>query len=238
MAKLNDLTVKIELSDQNNPVESRTFKVTEFRAAEKDGKPVLEGLASVFGQYSEDLGGFVEIIEPGFFDGVMADDVRSLWNHNPDYVLGRTKSGTLELEQREDGLFQRTYPPVVEPESAQWAKDLMVSIRRGDVDQMSFGFIVKSTFRGDPEDGDEWYVLGDKVIRRLKKGGAKQLLDVSPVTYPAYPQTSVSANTRSRFESFQESLRNGQEPEAQGKADERQEPLDLLQRRLDLVSKD
>lgn len=219
-------------------IEHRTFKVSEFRAADKDGKPVLEGLASVFNQYSEDLGGFVEIIEPGFFDAVLGDDVRSLWNHNPDYVLGRTKSGTLEIEQREDGLFQRTYPPVIEPDAAQWAKDLLVSIRRGDVDQMSFGFIVKSTYRGDPEDGDEWYVLGDKIIRRLKKGGAKQLLDVSPVTYPAYPQTSVSASTRSRFEQFQESLHNGQAPNEEGEANGRQEPLDILQRRLELASKE
>lgn len=217
-------------------IERRTVRVKELRAATKDDKPVLEGLASVFNEYSEDLGGFVEIIEPGFFDDVLDNDVRSLLNHDSNFVLGRTKSGTLEIEQTKEGLFQRTYPPVVEPEVAQWAKDLMVSIRRGDIDQMSFGFITKSTFRGDPVDGDEWSVLGDKVIRRLKKGGAKELLDVSVVTYPAYPQTSVSASTRSRFEEFEKSL-HGQEP-PQGGQDERQAPLDILQRRLDLASKD
>lgn len=217
-------------------IERRTVHMKELRAATKDDKPVLEGLASVFGEYSEDLGGFVEIIEPGFFDEVLNNDVRSLMNHDPNYVLGRTKSGTLEIEQREDGLFQRTYPPVVEPEAARWAQDLMVSIRRGDIDQMSFGFIVKSTYRGDPVDGDEWYVLGDKIIRRLKKGGAKELLDVSVVTYPAYPQTTVSANTRSRFEEFEKSI-HGQAP-ADGGQDNRQVPVDVLQRRLDLASKD
>lgn len=219
-------------------IERRTFSAKEMRAAEKDGRPVLEGMASVFNEYSEDLGGFVEIIEPGFFDEVLGNDIRSLWNHDPNYVLGRTKSGTLEVEQTESGLFQRTYPPVVDPDAAQWAKDLMVSIRRGDVDQMSFGFIVKSTYRGDPEDGDEWYVMGDKIIRRLKKGGAKQLLDVSPVTYPAYPQTNVSASTRSRFTEFQESVHTRQATVVEGNADEGQEPVDLLRRRLELISKE
>ena len=227
-----------KLKVEQPEVERRTFQAKELRAATKDEKPVLEGLASVFNEYSEDLGGWVEIIEQGFFDGVLENDVRALWNHDPNYIMGRTKSGTLEIEQHADGLFQRTYPPVVEPEAAQWAKDLLVSIRRGDVDQMSFGFIVKSTQRGDPEDGDEWYVLGDKIIRRLKKGGAKELLDVSVVTYPAYPQTSVSANTRSRFEQFQESLRTGQALEAEGGTEERQASLDLYQRRLELASKE
>lgn len=229
---------KLKLLAEAQPdVERRTFAVKELRAATKDEKPVLEGFSSVFGAYSEDLGGFVEIIEPGFFDEVLGNDVRSLMNHDPNYVLGRTKSGTLEIEQREEGLFQRTYPPIVDPEAAQWAKDLMVSIRRGDVDQQSFGFIVKSTYRGDAEDGDEWYVMGDKIIRRLKKGGCKELLDVSVVTFPAYPQTNVSANTRSRFSEFKQSIEQGQAPAHDDVAVERQEPLDILQRRLDLASK-
>ena len=227
-----------ELVEAQPDVERRTFALKELRASTKDDKPVLEGLSAVFGQYSEDLGGFVEIIEPGFFDNVLENDVRSLMNHDPNRVLGRTKAGTLQIEQQADGLFQRTFPPVVEPDAAQWAKDLMVSVRRGDIDQQSFGFIVKNTYRGDAEDGDEWYVLGDKIIRRLKKGGCKELLDVSVVTYPAYPQTSVSANTRSRYQQFQESVRAGQQANVEGDAGERQEPLDNLQRRLELASRD
>jgi HK97 family phage prohead protease len=219
-------------------IERRTFSVKEFRAATKGDKPVLEGMAAVFGEYSEDLGGFVEVIDAGFFDEVMSDDVRSLVNHDPNYVLGRTTAGTLEIEQRLDGLYQCSYPPVVDPESTQWAKDLLVSVRRGDISQMSIQFMVKHTWRGDAEDGDEWYMVGDKVIRRLKKGGCRQLLDVSVVTFPAYPQTSVSADARSRFSNFQESLRTGQAPAAQGEAEPGQAPLALLQRRLDLVTKD
>ncbi len=219
-------------------MERRTFSAMEFRAATKGDKQTLEGMAAVFGQYSDDLGGFIEIIDAGFFDEVMDDDVRSLLNHDRNYVLGRTAAGTLEIEQRLEGLFQRTYPPVMDPESTQWAKDLMVSVRRGDVTQMSIGFIVKQTWRGDPEDGDEWYIVGDKIIRRLKKGGCKELLDVSVATYPAYPQTTVSADTRSRFSEFQKSIQNGQAPEVDGQAEERQEPLEDLQRRLELTSRD
>ena len=224
------------IKKQQEIIERRTFSVKELRAAQKDDKPVLEGLASVFNEYSQDLGGFVEIIEPGFFDDVLGDDVRSLVNHDPNYVLGRTKAGTLEIEQTEEGLFQRTYPPIQEPEAAQWAKDLMVSIKRGDIDQMSFAFIVKNTYRGDPVDGDEWSAVGDKIVRRLKKGGARELLDVSVVTYPAYTQTSVSANARSRFEEFKESIQR-QEP-AEDKPAEWQEPLDMLKRRLELKTRD
>lgn len=217
-------------------VERRTYDVTEIRAGENDGKPVIEGYAAVFNEYSGDLGGFVEIIDPGFFDEVIDGDCRSLWNHDPNMILGRTLAGTLEIKQDEKGLYQRTYPPVVEPDATSWAKDALVSIRRGDVTQQSFAFRVKSTWRGDAVDGDEWYVVGDLVVRRLKKGGCKELLDVSPVVYPAYPQTSVSASTRSRFDKFQESIR-GQAP-SDGQQAKWQEPLDSLQRRLALNSQD
>lgn len=185
-------------------IERRSFPARDVRASESKGKPTIEGHSAVFGQYSEDLGGFVEIIESGFFDDVLENDVRALWNHNDDKILGRTTAGTLEISQDETGLFQRTYPPVVPPDAATWAQDALVSIKRGDVTQQSFAFRVKSLGRGDDVDGDEWYVLGDKIVRRLKKGGCRQLLDVSPVTYPAYPQTNVSADTRSRYQQFQQ----------------------------------
>lgn len=184
-------------------IERRFFSVRELRAGlSGDNKPTIEGYAAVFNQQSDDLGGFIEVIEPGFFDDVLEQDVRALWNHDDDSVLGRTKAGTLELKQDETGLYQITYPPVVPPDAATWAQDAMISIRRGDVDQMSFAFIVKSTGSGDAVDGDEWQRLDGKTIRFLKAGGCRELLDVSPVTYPAYPQTNVSVSTRSRFEQF------------------------------------
>lgn len=192
--------------------ERRVLPAGELRVTQDDNRPpVIEGYSSVFNQYSEDLGGWIEIIEPGFFDDVMEGDTRALWNHDPNYVLGRTISDTLELEQDGNGLHSRVIPP-----DTTWARDLLVSIRRGDINQQSFGFRVKSLAAGDPEDGDEWYVMGDKVVRRLKKKGCKELYDISPVTFPAYPQTDVSA-TRSRFEEFRKTIPAPQ-PETPGGA--------------------
>jgi len=220
----------------NQDIERRTFQVNALRAASEDGKPTIEGYAAVFNQYSQDLGGFVEIIDPGFFDDVLSSDVRSLMNHDPNYILGRTTNNTLEIKQDEIGLFQRTFPPVVEPDVVRWAADLMVSIKRGDITQQSFAFRLKRTWRGDAEDGDEWMVVGDLIVRRLKKAGCKELLDVSPVTYPAYLQTNVSAHTRARFDEFKESIQ-GQAP-ADGVPVAWQESPENLQRRLELKTRD
>lgn len=222
-------------------IERRILPASELRAAKKDEKDVIEGQSAVFGQYSEDLGGFVEIIEPGFFDGVLEGDTRALFNHDSNYVLGRTTAGTLELAQDETGLNSRIFPP-----ETTWARDLLISIRRGDITQQSFGFAVKRLERGDEVDGDEWYVLGDKIVRRLKKGGCRELFDVSPVTYPAYPQTNVAADTRSRFEAFRKTIPDPQkalpggsppaDPQAEGAA-QQQALRASRQRRMELAEK-
>jgi uncharacterized protein len=229
----DELIAKIKAQD----VDFRTFKGSELRIAAGE-RTSIEGYAAVFNQYSQDLGGFVEIIDPGFFDDCMEDDVRALLNHDPNFILGRTTSGTLEIKQDTIGLWQRTYPPVVEPDVTQWAKDFMVTLKRGEINQQSFAFQVKRTWRGDPEDGDEWFMAGEIIVRRLKKGGCRKLVDVSPVTYPAYLQTNVSASTRSLFEEFKKSIPAGQVPQVDDNAGERQVPLDVLQRRLDLASND
>lgn len=227
--------MQINQTPPNEP-ERRYFPV-EVRAAGDDGRPTIEGYAAVFNQLSGDLGGFVEIIEPGFFDNVLKDDVRSLKNHNPDWVLGRTASGTLEIIQDDKGLYQRTYPPVVEPDVASYAADLMVNIKRGDVTQQSFAFTVKSKWAGDEEDGYVWETVGDLIVRRLLKGGAKRLYDVSPVTYPAYPQTDVSAQVRSQFESYKAQTRTEGQPPIPPVAEEQpQQELDTLKRRLKLIT--
>lgn len=190
MTKLNELALGEIPVNIALPVDRDGHEVRAFasRASAKDD--AIEGYAALFDVYSEDLGGFVEIIEPGFFDGALEDEnIRALWQHKPEYVLGRTKNGTLTVSQDEVGLAFRASPPVKAPNAATWAQDALASIRRGDVDQCSFSFSVKY-----PE-GDEWYFLGDKLIRRLKKGGCARLWDVSPVTYPAYKDTQVSARS-------------------------------------------
>jgi len=146
-----------------------------------DSAGEIVGYAAVFNEESEDLGGFTEVIQPGAFRDVLGDDVRALFNHDPNYVLGRNRADTLALAETKRGLESRIKPP-----ETQWANDLMVSMRRGDVDQMSFGFTVED---------DEWKKGDDGVVRRTIKK-IRRLFDVSVVTYPAYPQTSVAVRSK------------------------------------------
>lgn len=152
----------------------------ERRAGNEDGAaPVIEGHAAVFNQWSEELGGifpFRERVLPGAFaESIAYDDIRALFNHDPSRVLGRNRAKTLELKETQKGLLVRIFPP-----DSQWARDLLVSIERGDITQMSFGFRVLN---------DKWTQDGDLAYRDLIK---LKLFDVSPVTFPAYPETDVA----------------------------------------------
>lgn len=160
--------------------ERRVFHV-EMRVAGEGAAPRLEGYAAVFDQLSLLLfGQFKERIERGAFAASLAsDDVRSLWNHNADFPLGRTKAGTLRLAEDAHGLRTEIDPP-----QTTMGRDAVESIRRGDVDQMSFAFDVLPN-------GDEWEQGPDELlIRTIKK---VRLYEVSPVTFPAYPSTSIQA---------------------------------------------
>lgn len=153
----------------------------EVRAAGEGQTSRLAGYAAVFGEISEDLGGFREIIEPGAFRACLAGgpDVRALFNHDPNRILGRTVAGTLTLAEDERGLrYEITTPDVA------WARDLLVSIARGDISQSSFGFIVAE---------DQWGTQDGQPLRRIKAVG--ELFDVSPVTFPAYPGTEATARS-------------------------------------------
>lgn len=156
----------------------------EFRMMEKDPdkkKPkMMMGHAAVFNKLSVDLWGFREKIAPGAFaDAIKEDDVRALFNHDPNFVLGRNKAGTLRLSEDDVGLAIEIDPP-----DTQAARDLIVSIERGDITQMSFGFQLVT---------DEWdYTDRQNPVRTLKK---VKLYDVSPVTYPAYEDTDVELNS-------------------------------------------
>ena len=153
----------------------------EVRAAEESATPVIEGYAAVFDTLSVDLGGWRERIAPGAFGRTIGEsDVRALWDHDAKYVLGRNRSGTLGLEEDARGLKIAVVPP-----ATQWASDLLTMMKRGDVNQMSFGFYVRQ---------DEWIEEPDFGLVRVLRD--VDLFDVSVVTYPAYPATSAEARAR------------------------------------------
>ncbi|KAF0097826.1 MAG: phage protease [Rhodospirillaceae bacterium] len=161
--------------------ESRTFTVTGLKIARREGKaPLLEGHAAIFNSLSEDLGGFREQILPGAFaEAIEKDDVRALFNHDSNFVLGRNVSGTLRLSENVRGLaFEIDLP------ETPTIRDLVAApIERGDISQMSFGFSVRPG-------GQDWAKNDEgQVIRSLKK---VRLYDVSPVTFPAYRATDVA----------------------------------------------
>lgn len=159
--------------------------IIETRAADDPDKmPVIFGYAALFDTDSEDMG-FIESIATGAFDKALGDDVRCLFNHNPDFVLGRTTSKTLTLRVDNRGLYFECQLP-----ETNQARDLVVSLNRGDVNQMSFGFRTINN-RWD-EDGETMR----RVLLEVK------LYDVSPVTFAAYPQTDVALRS---MEHWQES---------------------------------
>jgi HK97 family phage prohead protease len=163
----------------------RRYVTSEVRAtAGEDGVTTIEGHAAVFNKDSEEMFGFVERVAPGAFAAALArpDDVRALFNHDPNMVLGRNTAGTLELAEDEVGLRYRLDLP-----DTQVGRDLAVSMQRGDVSQSSFGFrVVKQSWelRSDGPD-----------IRTIEEA---ELFDVSPVTYPAYPDADVAIRSHNR----------------------------------------
>jgi uncharacterized protein len=165
----------------NNDRETRTFAANiELRADEGQEKRKIKGHAAVFNEIAGDPDMFLEQIAPGAFsESIGKDDVRALWNHNPDYVLGRNIAGTLTLTEDERGLAIDIDPP-----DTQWARDLMHSIDRGDISQMSFGFRVLDQV---------WEVRDGIDVRTLKK---VELWDVSPVTFPFYEGTDVALRSK------------------------------------------
>lgn len=160
----------------------RRLITTELRATTEDGKRKIGGYAAVFDTLSVVLWNFREEIAPGAFaDAIEKNNVRALWNHDTSEVLGASGNGTLRLAEDSVGLrFELELP------DTQRGRDAFTLIERGDVSQMSFGF------RSLP-DGDEWRIDEDgQYIRRLLRA---DLLEVSPVTFPAYPATSVGVRS-------------------------------------------
>ena len=156
--------------------------------ADGDQPPVLEGYAALFNKETQiggDLFGWRETIKPGAFtQSIGEDDILALFNHNEDAVLGRSGADTLALREDKKGLHAMMTPP-----DTVVGRDLVTLVRRGDISGMSFAFLARK------QQWDEPKKKGQLPLRTLLN---LQLFDVSVVTYPAYPQTSVSARDQAR----------------------------------------
>lgn len=190
--------------------------ITELRSVESE-TPVLEGYAAVFNTLSEELWGFRERIAKGAFGKtIQEDDIRFLFNHNADHVLGRNKAKTLLLSEDDRGLKFRVDLP-----DTQFARDLAESVKRGDIDQCSFGFYVVI---------DNWRKEDGVIVRTLEE---VELFDVSLVTYPAYKDTTASVRFNQTL--FQEKIQELEAPALEAAAQSR---ILVLKRRLDLLEKE
>lgn len=178
-----------------HPTIDRRYATRELRALDQDGALLIEGYAAIFNAPAEIIPGawgWWEEILPGAFANCLAQDVRALFNHNANLVLGRTTAGTLALWEDATGLgFRATLP------ETQAARDLHASISRGDISGCSFSFLPLET---------RWIERKDEPdLRQVVT--IETLFDVGPVTYPAYNDTSVSARSREDYEARERAAR-------------------------------
>jgi len=147
----------------------------EVRASESAGK-VARGYAALFNTQTDIGGYFREAIAPGAFAETLTKaDVRALIDHDSGRVIGRSKAGTLRLTEDATGLLAEIDLP-----DTTDGRDLAVQLERGDISGMSFGFYVTK---------EEWDETGDMPVRTILKA---ELLEVSAVAFPAYPDTTLA----------------------------------------------
>lgn len=166
----------------------KNLEIRALQTLEKTEDNVVEGYALKFNKESRNLGGFVETISPEALEGVDLTDVRCFMDHDSSKLLGRTSSGTLQLNVDDIGLYFRC----VLPDTSN-GRDAMELVKRGDLNQCSFGFTV---------DKDKW-IKGQNIMKRsINKIGS--LLEISLVSIPAYDDTDVRVATRSLEEAVNE----------------------------------
>ena len=153
---------------------------TEFKTREDEGGQLsIEGYFAVFNSIYEIGPGLSESIAPGAFQNSVSQDVRALINHDSTLVLGRAKAGTLELREDSHGLWGKID---INPKDVD-AMNLYERVKRGDVDQCSFGFEIRSEDTEIKEDGSVHWTIKE----------VDPLYEVSCCTFPAYEETSISA---------------------------------------------
>lgn len=158
---------------------------SEFQTREDGDKLSIEGYFAVFNSNYDIVPGLSESIAPGAFTNSLSNDIRALINHDTTLVLGRTKANTLQLKEDSRGLWGHID---INPNDAD-AMNLYERVKRGDVDQCSFGFEIRSEDTDIRENGDIHWTIKDV-----------DLFEVSCCTFPAYSETSISARSKERDE--------------------------------------
>lgn len=158
---------------------------TKFETREDGENLSIEGYFAVFNSNYEIAPGMSESIAPGAFSRTISGDIRALINHDTTLVLGRTKANTLELREDSHGLWGHID---INPNDVD-AMNLYERVKRGDVDQCSFGFEIRSQDTDISESGDIHWTLRDV-----------DLYEVSCCTFPAYESTNISARSAERDE--------------------------------------
>lgn len=167
----------ISVKDTSKDARQIRTHAMELRTASND-TPVIEGYFAVFNSNYEICDGYTESIAPGAFTDTLRDDVKALIDHDTALVLGRTTAGTLKLREDEKGLWGH-----IDINTNDFdAMNLYERVRRGDVDQCSFGFIILDEETEVRADGSVHWTI--KKVR---------LFEVSVCTFPAYEATSVEA---------------------------------------------
>lgn len=163
----------------------------EIRESE-EGVRTIEGYAVKWEMKSQSMGYFLRFKEQfkkgAFTDSLTNEDQRALWSHDTSKVLGRTKNGTLRLYEDDIGLrFELDLP------NTTLGNDAYETIKRGDVDGVSFGFRMRK---------QEWDESDpDNVVRTISQA---DLFEISPVGFPAYPDSQVSARSEYPYKSYLE----------------------------------
>lgn len=157
----------------------------QFETREDGDSLAIEGYFAVFNSNYDIAPGMSESVAPGAFSSSISGDIRALVNHDTTLVLGRTKAGTLQLREDTHGLWGHID---VNPKDAD-AMNLYERVKRGDVDQCSFGFDIKSEDTDIRDDGSVHWTIRDV-----------ELYEVSCCTFPAYSETSISARSEQRDE--------------------------------------
>jgi HK97 family phage prohead protease len=180
---------------QTNQLKTKDTTETRFQIVEKleiresqnaNSVGVLHGYAALY-ESETDMIWFREVIKTGAFKRAIEEnqDVRGLWNHDTSLILGRTNAGTLVIVEDSKGLrFELDLPDTTA------GRDAKVSIERGDITGMSFGFRIKE---------ETWVISDDRAVTDLREITDLDLMEISPVTFPAYKDTEVGVRSLDKF---------------------------------------